>query len=649
MADRIRSLLVGIAIPDSARIVDQIGRSGIGIDATSVLDGDDMSGVLHQHIWDVLIIDYASWSDRYPDLRTLLTSCAPELPVIAMLRALDAGVLGECARGELADCVTWDELPRLGYVVQREIREARERARRREIEQQLELSENRYRVLVQNMHEGVLVVGPDAVITFVNPGMARMLGCAPEEAVGRSVFDFIAPSRRDEARLEFERSLTSKPSTRETLIRTEAGEIVEVLLRTVPIFDESGRMEYGFATVQDITERRELQRQVRQAQKMHAIGQLAGGVAHDFNNVLTIITGNAQLLEARESLSESGRESVVQIRRAAESAAELTRQLLTFSRKQQIQIEVLDLNEVVAKMAPMLRRMIRRNIELILDLAEHLAPTRADRVQIQQVLLNLVINARDAMPGGGTLTIETDNVTLDSYYAATHADVEPGEYVRLSVSDSGVGMEEEVRERIFEPFFTTKQEGDGTGLGLATVYGIVRQVGGWIYVYSEPGEGTVFKIYLPVSEEAPAAAQEAEDEIDCRGDETILIVEDDEQVRSYAAEALTRHGYTVIEADGGAEALRVLEREPSVDLIITDVMMPGITGGELAEEAASLRPELKVLYVSGYNGSAIARAGVVIVEGNEFLQKPFGPDEIARRVREVLDGRLSPPDAPPSD
>jgi len=382
-----------------------------------------------------------------------------------------------------------------------------------------------------------------------------------------------------------------------------------------------------------------LEEQLQQAQKMEAIGRLAGGVAHDFNNLLTVISGYSQLILDRLSSDDPTRAHVFQIKEAGDRAAALTRQLLAFSRKQVLSPQVLDLNRIIAGINKMLPRLIGENIEMVTMGFPGLSCVKADPGQIEQVIMNLAVNARDAMPQGGRLTIETANVELGANYPGQHPVVVPGLYVMLAVSDTGTGMGPEVKSRVFEPFFTTKEQGKGTGLGLSTVYGIVKQSGGYIWVYSEPGKGTTFKIYLPASTEAAEAAKKTEERLRVTGGpETVLVVEDNDSVRSFVRGVLESRGYTLLEAGGGEEALKLIENHPDpIHLLLTDVVMPRMSGPELAAHLAPLHPEAKVLYMSGYTDNAIVQHGALDA-GTHFLQKPFVPETLARRIREVLDG-----------
>jgi signal transduction histidine kinase len=387
--------------------------------------------------------------------------------------------------------------------------------------------------------------------------------------------------------------------------------------------------------------RRSLEDQLVQSRKMEAVGRLAGGVAHDFNNLLTAILGYSNLVLEELEPGHPARADVEHMRRAGESAAALTRQLLAFSRKQVLQPQVLDLNQVVRRAQGLLHRLIGEHIALATTLDPGLDRVNADPGQLEQVILNLALNARDAMIGGGTLSIETANVVLDEAFASRHDGAMPGAHVMLAVSDTGVGMDDETQTRIFEPFFTTKRRGEGTGLGLSTVYGIVKQSGGSIWVYSEPGHGTTFRVYFPSAAQVERPPVMAAHTDGLAGSETILLAEDQPEVRSIACAVLRRYGYTVLEAGDGAEALAIVGRHrQKIHLLLSDVVMPSMSGPELARLVQAEQPGIRVLYASGYTDDAIVRHGV-LDPGVAFLQKPFTPSALLRKIREMLDAPIA--------
>jgi two-component system, cell cycle sensor histidine kinase and response regulator CckA len=403
----------------------------------------------------------------------------------------------------------------------------------------------------------------------------------------------------------------------------------------VPTADSRPLME---GVIVDITERKQLETQLQQSRRMEAVGRLAGGIAHDFNNLLTIIKGYTELALKRAHVSPELRTDIERIEDASERATSLVRQLLAFSRRQVLQPKLIDLNGIVLGLDKLLRRLMDEDIQMVTIPGKNLGTIKADPAQIEQVIMNLVVNARDAMPNGGRLTIETQNVSLDAAYASEHVTMPPGNYVLLAVSDTGVGMTPEAASHIFEPFYTTKEAGRGTGLGLSTVYGIVKQSGGYIWVFSVPARGSTFKVYLPRVEQAVEALPAAK-KIDERrtGTETILLVEDEPHVRELTRTVLSGRGYSVMATETPEDAERVCEKNNSeIHLLLTDVVMPGISGRELAKRLTSRYPKMRVLYMSGYTFNIIAHGGM-LEDGVAFLQKPFTPSALADKVREVLD------------
>jgi PAS domain S-box-containing protein len=422
-------------------------------------------------------------------------------------------------------------------------------------------------------------------------------------------------------------------------LRRANGGIAWGVFTTIPVSDpETGQMTGAVVTILDITERKHLEEQLRQSQKMEAVGRLAGGIAHDFNNLLTAIIGYSQLLLDRLDPGIPMQEELEEIRKAGERAASMTRQLLAFSRKELLQPQVLDLNALVANIDKMLRRLIGEDIELVTIFSPRLEHVEADPAQLEQVVLNLVVNARDAMPLGGRILIETTNVELDEAYARERVGVSPGRYVMLAVSDQGCGMDAETLKHIFEPFYTTKHHTQGTGLGLSTAYGVVKQNGGNIWVYSELGRGTTFKIYLPqVNEVVEATTNEAVSTVMAGGTETVLLAEDEKLVRKFVRSILEQNGYTVLEAHHGSDALRVALQHPGpIHLLLTDMVMPLMDGNLLAQRMVGLRPGIRVLYMSGYSENAVIHHGV-LESGRAFIEKPFTVETLACKVREALD------------
>jgi two-component system cell cycle sensor histidine kinase/response regulator CckA len=470
----------------------------------------------------------------------------------------------------------------------------------------------------------------DAFCAFSNVPKEELLGKTDSDLLPKHVADSIW-------KMEEVVYQTGRESETEDNLADGHGENHVVMVKKALLTDKKGGKQI-VGVIRDITEHKRLEAQFMQSQKMEAVGVLAGGIAHDFNNLLSVIKGYTEIMMENLPENDPNRADLKQIDKASQRAISLTSQLLAFSRKQKLQPEVLNLNTVVAEMSTMLRRLIGEDIELIAIAQPDLGLISADPVQIQQIIMNIAANARDAMPHGGRFTIETSNVDIDEDYARGHPTINPGPYVMMAVSDNGSGMDAATRARIFEPFFTTKGKGKGTGLGLSTVYGIVKQSNGFVWVYSEPGKGTTFKIYFPRRLSATASPP-AEDtsEAAIQGSQTVLIAEDESTVRALAARVLREQGYTVLEAPDGMEALRVArERSGEIDLVLTDVVMPRISGTELVSQIEAMKPGVKALYLSGYTDGAIVHHGL-LDSRVAFLQKPFTVESLARKVREVIE------------
>jgi len=500
--------------------------------------------------------------------------------------------------------------------------------------------------IVESSEDAIIGQTLDGIVMSWNRGAERTYGYSANEVIGKPIGFLIPQDRLDSAKQMVERVKQGEHvSHHETVRRRKDGKAIYVALSISPIKDGAGTIIGVSGIGRDITERKSLEAQLRQAQKVESIGQLAGGIAHDFNNLLTVINSySAMLLEERDASNPTIRNGIEQIKEAGHRAASLTRQLLTFSRQQVLEPKVLDLNDVVSNIAKLLRRLIGENINLDLYLHPSIGRVKVDPGQIEQVIMNLAVNGRDAMPGGGQLTVKTGNVELDDAYAREHVSVQPGPYVMLAVSDTGCGMDAETQTRIFEPFFTTKEPGKGTGLGLATVYGIVTQSGGHIWIQSELGKGSTFKIYFPRVEEKSELTESRPVRTEAlRGSETVLLVEDDEMVLVLAQTILERYGYTVLAAQNVQDALRFAqEGQGPIHLLLADTIMPDMNGPELAKRILSIRPQMKVLHMSGYTDKVIVKTAA-LDSGFAFLQKPLTLETLTRKVREVLN---SPPALP---
>lgn len=513
-------------------------------------------------------------------------------------------------------------------------------------EEEMRQSQQKLRIHFEHTPLAVVEWDLEFRVTAWNPSAERIFGYSRQEAMGKHANFIVPPEYRqqvDQVGKELMQQTGGTRSTNDNI--TKDGARISCEWYNTPLVDDSGRVLGVASLVQDVTERVALEERLRQSQKMEAVGRLAGGVAHDFNNLLTVILGYSQIVADGVPAGSQLAESTAQIKSAADRASGITRQLLAFSRKQVLSPRVINLNDTMMNLDSLLRRLIGEDIEVLTVPASDLGSVKADPGQIEQVIMNLALNARDAMPNGGKLTLETANVTLDEAYAQRHRPTEPGRYVMLAVTDTGHGMSEETQARIFEPFYTTKEVGKGTGLGLSMVYGIIKQSGGNIWVYSEPDRGTSFKIYLPrVDQPVELTGAETRSKAVQRGTETILLVEDDPQLRQLSSSVLAHCGYKVLAAAGPEEGLAICkENHRDIRLLVTDVVMPHMNGRQLAERIAQISPSVKVLYISGYTSNAIVHYGV-LDPGLWFLPKPFTLSALIAKVREVLDANGPPGD-----
>jgi PAS domain S-box-containing protein len=517
---------------------------------------------------------------------------------------------------------------------------------RKRTEESLRKSEEGYQLMIDLSPDMTIVSNGEGLSEFISSQIEKVTGYSVDDFIGKGFPDIIHPDDMGIVQEKFQSVLVGTTiNDLEYRIVDPDGEVRWMLHSAVPVLTD-GENSQIYNTVRNITDRKraeqektKLEDQFHQAQKMESVGRLAGGVAHDFNNLLTAIIGYSEMIESSLDSNDPLSGDVKGVLEAAYSATQLTAQLLAFSRKQTIDPKVIDIKKTVERSQKMLKRLIEEDIDLKFVSEKDLWKTKVDPGQLDQILVNLAVNARDAMPDGGRLTIETANVAFDEEYCNIHPTTKPGDFVMLAVSDNGTGMEKEVQDNIFEPFFTTKAKGEGTGLGLSTVYGIVKQHGGFIYAYSEPGEGSSFKIYLPrIDEEVQEIATPTTETL-VTGTETVLLVEDNDLVRRLAKRILVRNGYRILESDSGSSGyLKCKKYEGDIHLLLTDVVMPGMNGNELYEQVASMKPGIKVLYMSGYTDDAIAHRGV-LEEGVVFIQKPFKADNLLRNVREVLDAK----------
>ena len=643
MSKLLRLLLVEDSEDDAQLLLRQLRREGVEVEGLRVETAPAMRDALSQQSWDAVISDYSMPAFSAIGARAVLSEVGVDIPFIIVSGTIGEETAVKALKSGAHDFLTKGQLSRLVPAIEREMRDADERRRLRRAEAALSETRDRMRFALEAAGVGTWEwdVTTDRIVW--SDVLERLHGLRAGGFGG--TFDaFVAlihPEDQQRIRDTREGFLQSRGDSRhEYRVLLANGTVRWVASIGRAFVGAKGHPDRAAGIVFDITEQKQLQEDLSQAQKMESIGNLAGGIAHDFNNLLTVIEGCCQLLQENPAVQvQQAIGDLGEIRRAVDRGASLTRQLLAFGRKQILAPQVVSLNDIVGHLGSMLRRLIEENVQLEFHLAPDLTSVSVDPGQIEQVLVNLVVNARDAMPEGGKLTIETTNVTFDATYAQEHVGVRPGRHVLLSVTDTGQGIPLELQAQVFEPFFTTKPKGQGTGLGLATVYGIVKQSGGHIFLYSERGVGTSFKLYFPAaSGEAttetvkPKAAPPQE----LDGTETVLIVEDDPRLRELDERILKRRGYKVMVAGSAADAIQTCTNyvDP-IHVVVTDVIMPGGSGKTLGDWLAEHRRETKVVYMSGYTDNAIARHGVLEADIH-FLPKPFSPEDLARAIRTAL-------------
>jgi two-component system, cell cycle sensor histidine kinase and response regulator CckA len=648
MKNALRVLLVEDSATDAKLVIRALEQTGRHVEFERVETADAMREALARGTWDLVLSDWSMPTFTAPAALEILNATRLDLPFIIVSGTIGEETAVEAMRAGARDFVLKDRLARLSPAVERELRECKERGARRQAEDALRQSEARFRRLSESGIIGIVIADVHGRIFEANDAYTKMVGYSREELLAGDLLrtDLTPPELAplDVRAVEQLAASGVAPPWETEALRKDGSRVpmvVGLAMLEHPKYiavtaDLTGRKQAEAGRTRAEGALRQSEEQLRQAQKMEAVGRLAGGVAHDFNNVLSVILSHSELILEDLKPADPLRADIDEIHKAATRAAGLTRQLLMFSRQQVVQPKVLDLQLVLASMDKMLQRILGEDVALVLVAPSASGRVKVDPSHIEQVILNLVVNARDAMPKGGTLTLETANVVLDENYAVDHLPAKAGPHVMLAVTDTGTGMDRETQRRIFEPFFTTKETGKGTGLGLSTVFGIVQQSGGNIWVYSEPGKGTTFKVYLPRVDAALDVTRSQGVPASMRGSETILLVEDEEQVRAITISILRRQGYLVLPAQNAGEALLLCEDHPDpIDLLLTDVVMPRVSGPDLAKRLAKVRPEMKVLFMSGYTDDSVVRHGV-LEAGVAFLQKPITPASLARKIREVL-------------
>ena len=638
MKTPISVLIVEDSAAAAAMLVLELRRGHFEVTSARVDTAAAMKAALEQQTWDLIVCDYTVPNFGAMEALSVLRETGLDLPLIVISGTVSEEKAFDAMTAGARDFLLKGQLARFLPAVDREVREAASRRKMRMVEHERQATLERYRNLVEGTPDGIWLVDGHLRTLHMNGRMAELLAVQPSPDV--SIAEFISDGDESGHGHDLRARLEDGPQPSHFNVRRRDGSTLWASVTVSRTTSESGDDTGLMLMVRDITDFKHMREPLRQAQKMGAVGQLAGGVAHDFNNQLTVILGNAEIVGGELGGDHALRQEMLEIQTAGQQAADLTRQLLSFSRKQILQPVILDVNAVVARTLQLIRRVIGERIECVTALGDDLGLVEADTAQMEQVLMNLAVNARDAMPDGGRLTVTTANVELDEPFVRAHLGARLGPHVMVEVRDTGTGMDEETLRHIFEPFFTTMEAGKGTGLGLATVYGVVKQSDGYVAVASTPGAGTAFQVYLPrttrdIAVNKPAATAPGS----ARETGTLLVVDDDARIRGMLEKALTRSGYTEIVDSDEKDALARFQRYAGpVDLLVTDVVMPGASGVELYRSLALTRPDLRVLYVSGYARDGVERHGI-IEPGAAFLQKPFTAAALVGKVREALNAR----------
>ena len=651
MSKTLRLLQIEDSEGDADMILRLLRQGGFEVSSHRVEDADGFRRALEDPAWDVIIADYYLPGFDAPGALRILQECGQDIPCIVVSGKMGEETAVEMMKSGAHDYLTKNNLTRLVPAVERELAEAARRRETRQAQEELRESEERLALAVEATQLGTFDLYPQTGKLIWSKFARQHYGVSPETEVTYDTFlralhpddrDRVTQALQDALRFESSGEYAHEYRT----VGIEDGQERWLSSRGRVFFDEQSQAVRVVGVIQNVTERKRLEQQLLQSQKLESVGRLAGSIAHDFNNLLTIINGYAHLVLAEMGPQDTLRDSMEELSKAAMQAAALTRQLVSFSRRQVAEPKTIVVNDFVKEYENMLKRLLGENIEVVLSLDPLAGAFRADPAQIGQVLMNVAVNAKDAMPAGGQLVIETSNQVVDDHFARTHLYVSPGQYVVLTVTDTGTGMSAEVKSHLFEPFFTTKEPGKGTGLGLSTVYGIVvNQCAGSIWVSSEPGRGTSFKLYFPSTGLEDIADSAAKIERIASRGETILLAEDEAGVRKYTREILERYGYIVLEATNGVEALSVARNHPApIHLLLTDIIMPIMGGVELAEKFTAEFPRIPVLFMSGYADQIMRHWNVL----SAYIQKPFTLSDLLTQVRELLD-RTAPSSLPAQD